>query len=149
MMSNPFTFWVPGRPAPQGSKDANGREVSKYLPAWQAAIKKAVLERMRELGIGPLERPVLRGPLGFSATYHMGPDQPIDGKPDLDKLVRGTWDPLCQLCARLQGGRGAWLIEDDSKFVVITNVREVRAVNGRTGADIVVWQENMESSDGK
>ena len=74
--------------------------------------------------------------------------KPIDGKPDLDKLIRATWDPLCQLCARLQNGRGAWLIEDDSRFTKIKDVEEVRAIDGRTGAEITVWQVNSEGSDG-
>lgn len=138
---NTFTVWVPGRPAPQGSKDGNGREVSKYLPAWRAAVKRAVLEQMFELGVKAGDRPLLRGPLGFSATYHMGDDQPLDGPPDMDKLIRATWDPLGP---GKPGASGAWLIEDDSRFVLIREVREVRATDGRTGAQITVWQETLE-----
>lgn len=47
-----FSFFVEGRPAPQGSKSyrGNGRfsEASKYLPAWRSAIVLAVKQRMLE-----------------------------------------------------------------------------------------------------
>lgn len=145
MSVNPFVFWASGRVAPQGSKKqgAHGQllEQSIYLPGWRAAVKLGALTRMKELGIKPADRPVLRGPLGFSATYHMLDEQPLDGEPDLDKIIRATWDPLGPGKPR---NPGAYLIEDDRRFVVITNVREVRAINGNSGAQITVWQETLE-----
>lgn len=144
---NQFTVWVPGRPAPQGSKKQGARgqllEQSPYLAAWRAAVKRAVLERMLELGIKPGDRPLLRGALGFSACFHMDTGQRIDSPPDLDKLIRATWDPLGP---GTPGARGAWLIEDDGRFVVVRDVRKVQAIKGRIGADIVVWQEILEGS---
>lgn len=144
-MINSFTFWASGRVAPQGSKEHGSAgqllEVSKYLPSWRLALKKGVYERYKELGIVPADLPLFRGPVGFSATYHMLDDQPLDGPPDLDKILRGTWDVFGKGTEKAPGAR---LIEDDGRFVVIREVREVRAINGNSGALITVWQENLE-----
>lgn len=125
---------VTGRPAPQGSKHHGDhgqmREASAYLPAWRAAVKRAVYARYLELGVDKGTLPLLRGPVGFSAVFRMPASVPVDGPPDLDKLLRSTWDALTQ--AR------AW--EDDGKVVHIGDVHEVRALEGEpAGADIEVW----------
>lgn len=140
---NPFTVHVSGRPAPQGSKEYGSagqmRESSKYLPAWRQKIIEAVYRRYKELGIKPVDLPLFRGAVGFSGCFYLDTGQRIDSEPDLDKLVRAVWDPL----------KIARLIEDDGRFVVITNVRKVQAPPGAvyTGADITVWQETLEGSD--
>lgn len=138
---NPFTVWVPGRPAPQGSKSRGGagqlREQSPYLPAWRAAIKKAVYERYRELGVKPDDLPLLRGPIEFSSRFHLDTGQRIDSPPDLDKLLRAVWDSLT--AARV------W--EDDGRVVRLYEVGKVQAQDGRTGADITVWQEGSDEDE--
>lgn len=129
-----LTISVVGRPAPQGSKlvGASGqmREASVYLRAWRAAVKRATYERYKLLGVAPDALPLLRGPVGFSATFWMSEQRYVDGPPDLDKLLRSTWDALTQ--AR------AW--EDDGRVVELGQVRKRLAIAGWAGADIEVWE---------
>jgi len=131
-----LTVVVRGRPAPQGSKRVGQygqvREQSAYLPAWRAAVRRAVYERYRELGVDPADLPLLRGPVEMSCVFRLDTGARIDGPPDLDKLLRSTWDALTQ--ARV------W--EDDARVV---HVRELckKAPDGSspgtgTGADITV-----------
>jgi hypothetical protein len=128
---------VLGRPAPQGSKDGNMREQSVYLPKWRADIKKAVYVRYAELGITPRDlaaRPkgvLLAGPVGFSCAFWLDTGQRIDSPPDMDKLIRATWDALTK--ARV------W--EDDGRVVALREVRKAQATDRPTGADIWVWRE--------
>lgn len=144
-MSDPFTFFAEGRPAPQGSKKQGGHgqllEQSIYLKPWRADVRRGALARMKELGILPKDRPVFRGAIGFSACFHLDTGQRIDSPPDMDKLIRAVWDALGPGTPK---DPGAYLIEDDGRFIVIRDVRKVRAIGGRTGADITVWQENLE-----
>lgn len=132
---NQFTVWVSGRPAPQGSKDGNGREASKYLPAWRAAIKREVFKQYKALGIKPGDLPLFRNAVGAEIVVHQ--DTAPTSKPDLDKLQRAIFDGLAT---------DAHLLSDDA-LVVVVRARKVQAIDGRTGADITVWQENVEESD--
>lgn len=124
-----LAFTVVGRPAPQGSKklspEGNLLEQSVYLPSWRAAVKRAAYAEFLRLGVMPSDLPLLRGAVLFSGTYRMG-DVAIDGPPDLDKLLRSTWDGLTS--AR------AW--EDDGRVTRIKDVEEI--AGGPLGADIVV-----------
>jgi Holliday junction resolvase RusA-like endonuclease len=89
---------VTGRPAPQGSKNTGSagqlREQSPYLPAWRAAVKRAAYEAYRAAGVEPDALPLLRGPVGIRVTFRLDPDRRPDAPPDLDKLLRATWDAL-------------------------------------------------------
>lgn len=90
------TFFVAGRPAPQGSKKSVGRgrfvEASKYLPAWRAAVVSAA--RLAYSG-----EPI-SGPCRLRVVVFM--DKPKKPKfdvapavmPDIDKLARGIADAL-------------------------------------------------------
>lgn len=133
-----FTVWVPGRPAPQGSKEQGSagqmREASRYLPAWRNAIKKAVYERYLALGVLKNDLPLMRKAVGAEIVVHQ--ETTPTAKPDLDKLQRAIFDALTI----------ARLIEDDA-LVVVVRARKIKAINGRTGADITVWQENLEGSN--
>jgi len=124
---------VVGRPAPQGSKKLGEhgqlRESSAYLPAWRAAVKTAVYARYLELGIPPGALPLLRGPIAMSCTFYLPGDRRADGPPDLDKLLRATWDALTS--AR------AW--EDDGRVAQVNASKQVGLL-GWTGADIRVWR---------
>lgn len=137
-----------GRPAPQGSKRRGGAgqllEQSAFLPAWQAAVKKAAYDEYRRRGIEPDALPVF-GPgvpvildlctffVGEGQCRGDGTDDPI-GAPDLDKLLRSTLDAL--------GGKrrgSARLFADDAQVVGIRQLSKQRAVPGKpTGAYIVV-----------
>lgn len=123
---------VTGRPAPQGSKGHGAagqlREQSRYLPAWRAAIKKAVYREYKALGLPPGDLPLFRGAVEFGATFWVPADRRADSPPDLDKLLRGLWDALT--AARV------W--EDDSRVVAILWAAKQHAANGSTGADLMV-----------
>lgn len=128
-----LTISVVGRPAPQGSKRRGAagqmREQSAYLPAWRAAVKRATYETYRAAGIAPDALPLLRGPVGIRVVFRLDPGRRADGPPDLDKLLRATWDALT--AAR------AW--EDDGRVVAVTAVKRAAGAGELTGADIEIW----------
>lgn len=132
---SPFVVVVAGRPAPQGSKHQGEhgqmRESSVYLPAWRAAVKLAVYEQYKALGIPPVALPLFRGPVGLAITFYLDTGQRIDSAPDGDKLDRSTWDALTQ--ARV------W--EDDGRVVDWRGAKRL-AVEGVAvpGARIEVWR---------
>jgi Holliday junction resolvase RusA-like endonuclease len=102
---------VLGRPAPQGSKNIGEhgqmREASVYLAPWRAAVKRACYERFKALGIAPAALPLYRGPVAVRIAFYLDTGDRIDGPPDIDKLMRSTFDALTQ--ARV------W--EDDARVV--------------------------------
>ncbi len=124
---------VPGRPAPQGSKKIGSagqmREQSAYLPAWRAAVKRAVYERYRELEVPPGDLPLFRGAVIVArCAFRLDTGQRIDSPPDLDKLLRATWDALT--AARV------W--EDDGRVVEVRELSKTGAGALGTGAEIVI-----------
>lgn len=124
---------VRGRPAPQGSKKRGqyGQllEASPYLKPWRAAVKEAVYEEYKRLGVPPGDLPLLRGPVAFGATFWLPADVPIDGPPDLDKLLRAVWDALTD--ARV------W--EDDGRCVEVDWLGKQTVINGAgPGVDLMV-----------
>lgn len=130
-----FSVLVRGRPAPQGSKKYGAagqmREQSPYLPAWRMAVRRAVYKEYQRLDVRPDDLPLLAGPVGFSCVFRLDHGLPIDGPPDLDKLVRAVWDALT--LARL------W--EDDSRVVEVGDLRKVVSPGPeQTGARIKVWK---------
>lgn len=96
-----LSFFVPGRPSPQGSKKSvgNGRfiEASKYLPAWRRAVTEFAIYAATEHNWEPVEGPVtlevvfyLERPSTIKVNKRPHPVVP----PDIDKLVRGVSDAL-------------------------------------------------------
>lgn len=127
-----FMVVVRGRPAPQGSKvlgeHGQMRESSAYLPAWRAAVKRAIYEQYKALGVEPDALPYIRGAVGISLLFTLPNGRRADGPPDLDKLARSTWDALT--AARV------W--EDDGRVVrALMDKRE--AGTDPVGAEIIVW----------
>ena len=114
-----FSFFVEGRPAPQGSKSyrGNGRfsEASKYLPAWRAAIVLAIKQKMLDTeSVTMFDEPV-KVSVTFFITKPAKPKWAYPATtPDLDKLVRGVFDSITQ--SRL------WV---DDCLVVDLHAREV------------------------
>lgn len=127
-----LTVAVDGRPAPQGSKKSGQhgqmRESSPYLPAWRAAVKRAVYEAYRDLGVPREVLPLLRGPVAIVVVFRLDPTRRVDAAPDLDKLQRSTWDALT--AARV------W--EDDGRVVAVTASKRHAREGEPTGADITV-----------
>lgn len=128
-----FDVSVVGRPAPQGSKEQGQygqlRESSPYLPAWRAAVKRAVYRQYRNLGIEPTALPLFVGPVGVRVIFYLNTGQRIDSEPDGDKLERAVWDALTK--ARV------W--EDDGRVVDWSGVKVQAEPASATGADIIVW----------
>lgn len=128
----PFAITVVGRPAPQGSKKRGAagqmREASAYLPAWRAAVKRAAYAAMRQAGIGPTQRPVFVGPVAVGVTFYV--DTRADTTPDLDKLLRSTFDALTE----------AKVWEDDARVVRVAADKE-QVVDAPTGAEIRIWKQ--------
>ena len=127
---------VTGRPAPQGSKrfgeHGQMREASVYLPAWRAAVARAVYQAYVEAGVQPLPDalPLLRGPVAASMHFRMAPGSRIDGPPDVDKLMRSTFDALTKA--------GAW--EDDARVVAVTATKAEVNEGEVPGALIEIWR---------
>jgi Holliday junction resolvase RusA-like endonuclease len=110
---------VYGTPAPQGSKRfvGNGRmiESSPLVKPWREAVKQAALA-FRGVGITDELVPVMSDPLVVSIVFTLKRPSSLPKsrqfparKPDLDKLVRSTFDALTDA--------GVW--NDDSQVVSI------------------------------
>jgi len=97
-----ITFFVPGIPAPQGSKRAFvvGKravlvESSKACKPWRDGVRAAAMEAMRC-------RAPLEGPLRLDVAFYMPRPRSAPkerrgwpcGRPDRDKLLRSTCDGL-------------------------------------------------------
>ncbi len=119
-------IWVPGLPAPQGSKRHVGRgvmvESSKHVKPWREAVKWAAREAADasswEMADGPVVLSVVFLFIRPKSHYGTGKnsgvlkkDAPIyiTRKPDLSKLIRSTEDALVD----------AGVIRDDSLIVEI------------------------------
>lgn len=96
-------FFVPGKPAPQGSKRHVGRgilvESSKEVGPWRERIALAAHNAMLETGLGHLiDKCALVVDLGFvmprpaSTPKRFTP--PAIKRPDTDKLARAVLDAL-------------------------------------------------------
>ena len=118
-----MTITVHGTPAPQGSKSFKGMrgghailaESSKKVKPWREAVKWAALERMDRSkwpdgGFGQGE--AFAGPVTVEVDFYFihpktGKRRPAHSvKPDIDKLLRSTFDAL----------KDAGVFEDDSRI---------------------------------
>lgn len=107
MADEPTTITVHGRPAPQGSKDQFGREVSKLVKPWREAVRgecqRAIEAGCETYPTGPvvvsiefrMPRPKAHYRTGKHA-HELRADAPtwVDKTPDLDKCLRSTLDAL-------------------------------------------------------
>jgi len=145
-----IAFFVPGIPAPQGSKRAFvvGKravlvESSKACKPWRDSVRAAALEATQ--GAAPLSGPlsvsvafilprpksVPKGRLGWPAT-----------KPDIDKLLRSTLDGLT-----------AVLFGDDSQVVEVAATKRYQEQGTlpsfpAVGAAINCWHMRCEHAGG-
>lgn len=132
-------FWVPGLPAPQGSKTRIGKamiESSKNLKPWREAVKWAAREEANrtswEMADGPVVLSVVFLFLRPKSHYGTGKnscvlkkDAPIyvTRAPDLSKLLRSTEDAL----------KDAGVILDDR---LIVNSSQSKRYGKKQGAKI-------------
>lgn len=129
------TFTVDGIPAPQGSKKAfnqGGRcilvESSKNVKPWREAVTKTAKENIPQ----PLKGEIhLTVEFALPRTKAMGnkPAPPMIQRPDLDKLLRSTFDGLS----------GA-AYEDDSQVTRVTASKRRTRHGEPPNARIALWQ---------
>ena len=117
MNDNKIQFWVPGRPAPQGSKTGfvnpkTGKVImtpaSKYTKPWREAVKWIALEKYSNMEVwqGPMQLEIVfyqvrpkghfgtgrnKGKLKTSARLYP------TVSPNLTKLIRSTEDALTNI----------------------------------------------------
>lgn len=112
-----ISFFAPGEPKPQGSKNQFGGESCKLLAPWRSLI--SVIARQAFGGIPPL-----KGSCKIDVAFHFArpknhfgtgkrsailkPDAPTwkASKPDSDKLLRAVYDALKGI-----------VVDDDCQFV--------------------------------
>ena len=96
-----ISYWIDGEPAPQGSKTGfikNGRvvmvESSKKVKPWRAAVAEQTARHMSWETLNPMETPV-----EIALVFYLPKPKTVKRKwpavkPDLDKLIRSTFDGL-------------------------------------------------------
>jgi Holliday junction resolvase RusA-like endonuclease len=96
-----ISYWIDGEPAPQGSKTGfvkNGRvvmvESSLKVKPWRAAVAEQTARYMSLETLNPLDSPV-----EIALVFHLPRPKTVTRKwpavkPDLDKLIRSTFDGL-------------------------------------------------------
>ena len=92
-----ISYWIDGEPAPQGSKTGfikNGRvvmvEASKKVKPWREAVAARTQEQVKDKFTEPVE---------IALVFHLLKPKTVTRKwpavkPDLDKLIRSTFDGL-------------------------------------------------------
>jgi Holliday junction resolvase RusA-like endonuclease len=124
-------FFVPGVPAPQGSKIYGvtkagrpyGYEQSKGLPVWRDTVTAAARAMMRETPEWPAK---FDGPVGLEIVFYF-PELKTSRywkttAPDLDKLVRAIGDALTK----------AGVFKDDARIVRLETDKVHGPVTGAT-----------------
>jgi len=96
-----ISFFIKGEPAPQGSKTGfvkNGRvvmvESSLKVKPWRATVAEQTARYMSWETLNPLDKPV-----EIALVFHLPRPKTVKRewpsvKPDLDKLIRSTFDGL-------------------------------------------------------
>jgi Holliday junction resolvase RusA-like endonuclease len=107
-----MTITVYGTPAPQGSKRHVGKgimvESSEKVKPWREAVKYAAIGNMEPF-IGAVRVSIvftIQKPKSAPKKWRTYPDR----KPDIDKLVRSTFDALTDV----------GVFEDDARVVELT-----------------------------
>lgn len=134
--------FVPGRPAPQGSKRYLGQrggkgitvESSKAVAPWRADVREALLDddgqpcRRAEAGtpIAVLLEFVMPRPASTSKRR----TPPAVKRPDLDKLIRAVLDAV--------GSAGVW--HDDSQVVDVHATKRIAQPDGSSGCRITIQE---------
>jgi len=133
-----ISFFIEGEPAPQGSKTGkvvNGRvvmwEASAKVKPWRVAVATQTKAYLQAKGS---ETEPIKTPVEIALIFHLPKPKSVKRdlpsvKPDLDKLVRSTFDGLTT------GG----LYEDDA-LVIAFSASKIYATD-RIGCQIIVSEE--------
>ncbi|UQE73853.1 RusA family crossover junction endodeoxyribonuclease [Gordonia sp. PP30] len=125
-------LFVPGHPAPQGSKRHVGRgilvESSKRVAPWRAVVA---------LALGQAIATPLAGAISLDVEFVMPRPKSTPKRrtphaikrPDLDKLLRALLDA---------GTKTAWC--DDSQIVHITSAKRLAELDEQPGARIIITE---------
>lgn len=135
------TFFVPGHPRPQGSKDPLGgfrmKESSKHLPSWRRAISKVARTEASPI-VGPVEVELLFIMPRPLATPKRRPTPPAVKRPDVDKLARAVFDALTGY---------AW--RDDSQVIDVHARKRIAEPGELTGVQVTYrpsrWHAEIEA----
>lgn len=124
--------FIPGRPAPQGSKRHLGNgimvESSKAVKPWRVDVAWAA----REAFLSPMDGPV-RLELGFvmprpkSAPKKSTPA--AIKRPDLDKLVRAVMDAITGV-----------VVVDDSQIVHLVATKRIAEIGEQSGVELTAYE---------
>lgn len=135
-----ISAWVEGTPAPQGSKRAlraGSRitmiEMSKKVKPWRKAVREAFEAERVRLGVELFPTAAVIVKIVFVmhrpvATPKTKVTPHAVKKPDLDKLIRSTFDAI--------GEAGVWT--DDSQVVTVHAHKRIAELGEATGAVIHV-----------
>lgn len=125
-----FTVWVPGIPAPQGSKAYKGKrkngsailiESHRGVKPWRAAI----VQHCSSLVPQPLDTYVrVRAAFYFPRPKTVKTLFPIGNEGDIDKLLRSTYDGL----------KTAGVVRDDRLFTDGSQIRRFAEAGQLSGA---------------
>lgn len=139
-----LSFYVPGKPAPQGSKDYKGARAgkgimvessAKALRPWRADVRAGVEQAMAsgQTGFGQGEPVVVHllfvMPRPVSTPKRRTP--PAVRRPDVDKLSRACLDSLTS----------AGAFYDDAQVVELRATKRIAELNEVSGCMIVVAAE--------
>ena len=125
-------LFIPGIPAPQGSKRHVGRgimvESSKKLAPWRTMVAYSLGQTDIEL----IETSPIHVGIAFTmprpkSTPKTRPTPPAVKKPDLDKLVRAILDAATGV---------AW--RDDAQVVAITATKRIAELGEQPGAHVSI-----------
>lgn len=128
----PIKFFVPGKPAPQGSKKHVGRgilvEASKELGPWRERVALAACDQTEKIIAKPDEVGVtLRFILPRPASAPKTKRALASKRPDLDKLVRAILDAITNV-----------IVEDDSQVVCIGAFKRIADPGEQPGVQVEV-----------
>ena len=110
-----LTVFIPGSPAPQGSKNQFGGESCKRLPGWRSDVRNALLNADN------LPKASLHGPVFMVAEFVLPRPKSMakkrvgvlsETKPDYDKLLRAMGDAITSSCVfrdDAQIAAGGWI----------------------------------------
>ena len=130
-------FFVPGKPAPQGSKKHVGRgilvESSKELGPWRERVALAASNEVFVRDMEVIQRPsevgvMLNFVLPRPASAPKTKKALASKRPDVDKLARACLDALTGI-----------IFEDDSQVVSLRAFKCIAAPGEQPGVKIVIY----------